>query len=106
MNKAELVSEVAEKVGKSKTETTEIVDAVFDAMTQALLGWDDVRIPSFGTFVIVETKARKARNPQSGVEVDVPAGQKARFKPGKGLKDAVDGMKKAKASAKTTKGKR
>lgn len=108
MNKAELVSEVAEKVGKSKTEITEIVDAVFDAMTHALVSKDEIRIPGFGVFAVAETAPRKARNPQTGEEVDVPAGHKARFRPGKGLKDAVDAIKpsKSKDGGKGGKGKR
>lgn len=110
MNKAELVSEVAEKVGKSKTEITEIVDIVFDAMTHALVIKDEIRIPGFGVFDTVETAPRKARNPQTGEEVDVPAGIKARFKPGKGLKEAVGAAaakaSKSKDAGKGSKGKR
>lgn len=110
MNKVELVSAVAEKAGKSKTEITEIVDAVFDAMTGALVAKDEIRIPGFGVFDTVETAPRKARNPQTGEEVDVPAGVKARFKPGKGLKDAVGATAtksgKSKPAAKAPKGKR
>jgi DNA-binding protein HU-beta len=41
-------------------------------------------------FLVVETAPRKARNPQTGEEVKVPAGRRARFRPGKALKDALE----------------
>lgn len=93
MNKAELVSEIAERVGKPKTEVTEIVDAAFDVMVAALVKQEEIRVPGFGVFDVKETAARKARNPQTGEEVPVPAGHKARFRPCKGLKDALDAIK-------------
>ncbi|MGE0742603.1 MAG: HU family DNA-binding protein [Hyphomonadaceae bacterium] len=47
-------------------------------------------LPAFGVFVVAETKARTARNPQTGEEVPVPAGKRARFRPGKALKEALN----------------
>jgi DNA-binding protein HU-beta len=90
MNKAELVADVAERMGDSKQKGEEAVNAVFEAITAALKKGDDVRLPSFGVFDIKETAARTARNPQTGAEVKVPAGKKARFKPGKALKDTLN----------------
>lgn len=90
MNKAELVADVAERLGDSKLRAEEAVNAVFDAIAKALKGGDEVRLPAFGVFEVKETAARTARNPQTGEEVAVPAGRKARFKPGKALKDALN----------------
>jgi DNA-binding protein HU-beta len=89
MNKAELVADVAERMGESKLKAEEAVNAVFEAVTSALKRGDDVRLPSFGVFDVKETAARMARNPQTKEEVPVPAGRKARFKPGKALKEAL-----------------
>ncbi len=89
MNKAELVADVAERMGESKLKAEEAVNAVFDALTNALKSGNEVRLPAFGVFDVKETAARTARNPQTGEEVKVPAGRKARFKPGKALKDAM-----------------
>jgi DNA-binding protein HU-beta len=96
VNKAELIADVAAKTGEAKTKAGEIVDAVFDVITDALKKQDEVRIPNFGVFKVVETAARKARNPQTGEEVKVPAGKRPRFTPGKALKDALDAPKPAK----------
>lgn len=90
MNKAELVADVAERMGEPKMKAEEAVDAVFDAIKDALVKGNEVRLPAFGVFVVSESAARKARNPQTGEEVLVPAGKRARFRPGKALKEALN----------------
>jgi len=90
MNKSELVADVAERLGESKQKGEEAVNAVFEALTAALKRGDDVRLPAFGVFDVKDTAARTARNPQTGEEVKVPAAKKARFKPGKALKDTLN----------------
>ncbi len=90
MNKAELIADVAERMSDSKIKAGEAVDAVFDAITEALKQGGDVRLPAFGVFAVAATSERIARNPQTGQEVKVPAGRKAKFKPGKALKDALE----------------
>ena len=88
MNKAELISAVAERTGESKAKAGELVDAVFEVVTDALTKGDEVKLPSFGAFAVVTTAARKARNPQTNQEVIVPAGRRARFKPGADIETA------------------
>lgn len=90
MNKAELVNDVAERMSDSKMKAEEAVNAVFDAISHALKRGDEVRLPAFGVFVVSETSERKARNPQTGEEVTVPAGKRARFRPGKALKEMLN----------------
>lgn len=91
MNKAELVADVAARLGDSKLRAEEAVNAVFEAIAKALKDGDEVRLPAFGVFDVKETAARTARNPQNPEqEVHVPAGRKARFKPGKALKEALN----------------
>lgn len=89
MNKAELVADVAERMGDSKMKGEEAVNAVFEAITHALKRGDEVRLPAFGVFVVRDTAARTARNPQTGEQVPVPAGKRASFRPGKALKEAI-----------------
>jgi DNA-binding protein HU-beta len=90
MNKAELVADVADRMGDSKQKGEEAVNAVFEAITAALKSGNEVRLPAFGVFDVKDTAARTARNPQTGEEVKVPAGKKARFKPGKALKETLN----------------
>jgi DNA-binding protein HU-beta len=65
------------------------VDAVLDAIVNALKQNDRVSIVGFGTFKVDERKARKGRNPQTKQEIDIPAKKVPKFIPGKTLKDAV-----------------
>ena len=88
MNKADLVSKVAEIVGTSK-EAKEVVDCIFENMTAALKGGDEVRLSGFGTFKVKERKARTGRNPQTGVEIKIEKRKTPRFSPAKALKDAI-----------------
>lgn len=90
MNKNDLVSAVAASSGLSKGDAASAVDAVFDEITNALKGGDDVRLVGFGTFAVSHRAASKGRNPRTGEEINIPASKQPKFKAGKGLKDAVN----------------
>ena len=88
MNKGDLINEVA-KVVSSKKEAQEAVDCVFSSITKAMKTGDTVTLVGFGTFKVVERKARKGRNPQTGEEIDIKASKAPKFTAGKVLKEAV-----------------
>jgi DNA-binding protein HU-beta len=88
MNKGDLINEVAKWVS-SKKEAQEAVDSVFSSITRALKKGDTVTLVGFGSFKVVERKARKGRNPQTGKEIDIKASKAPKFTPGKSLKEAV-----------------
>ena len=89
MNKAELVSMVAEKAGLSKKDAEKAVAAVFDSIQDTLTAGEKVQLVGFGTFEVRERGARTGRNPRSGDTIEIPASKVPAFKPGKALKDAV-----------------
>jgi DNA-binding protein HU-beta len=89
MNKTELITKVAELADLSKKDASQAVDAVFDVISEALQGGDKVQLVGFGNFEVRERSARKGRNPQTGVEIEIPAGKIPAFKPGKALKDVI-----------------
>ncbi|MEJ6400660.1 HU family DNA-binding protein [Nicoliella lavandulae] len=88
-NKAELVSDVAEKTSLTKKDATAAVDAVFKSIENHLADGEKVQLIGFGNFEVRERAARKGRNPQTGAEIQIPASKVPAFKPGKALKDAV-----------------
>ncbi|UTW54081.1 HU family DNA-binding protein [Kordiimonas sp. SCSIO 12610] len=90
MNKNDLIAKVAETSDLSKADAGKAVDAVFDSITGALSGGDEVRLVGFGTFAVAQRAATKGRNPRTGEEIDIPASKQPKFKAGKGLKDAVN----------------
>lgn len=91
MNKTELITKVSETTELSKKDATKAVEAVFEAIAEALQNGDKVQLVGFGNFEVRERQARKGRNPQTGEEIDIAASKIPAFKPGKSLKDLVAG---------------
>ncbi|WP_126172322.1 HU family DNA-binding protein [Altericroceibacterium xinjiangense] len=89
MNKNELIGAVADSSGLSRSDATKAVDGVFDAITGTLKNGDEVRLVGFGTFSVAKRKASTGRNPRTGEPMEIKASTQPKFKPGKGLKDAV-----------------
>lgn len=89
MTKADLVDQIAGSSGLSRQHTSVIVDQLLDAVCRALSEGKHLEIRGFGTFKVRERRARRARNPRSGNEVQVPAKLVPVFKPSKELKALV-----------------
>lgn len=86
----DLISTVAEETDLPRAKATEVVDAVFGAIESALKKEEEVRLLGFGTFATAKRAATTGRNPRTGEEIAIPASISVKFKPGKGLKDAVN----------------
>jgi DNA-binding protein HU-beta len=86
----DLVASVADETELSRTKAAEVVDAVFAAIGKALKDEQEVRLVGFGTFATAKRKALTGRNPRTGEEIEIPASVSVKFKPGKGLKDALN----------------
>lgn len=91
MNRVELVNTVVEKCGLSTAGATRAVDAVFGAIAEALKSGGEVRLVGFGTFLVSERAASEGRNPRTGEPIQIAASRKARLKPSKALRDAING---------------
>lgn len=89
MNKSELVEAIAESAGISKKKAGNALEGMMGAVTSALESGDKVSLIGFGTFSVVERAARKAKNPQNGKMIDIPAKKVAKFKVGAKLAEAV-----------------
>ncbi|MSP49784.1 MAG: HU family DNA-binding protein [Alphaproteobacteria bacterium] len=90
MNKNDLVATVADTSGLSRADATKAVDAVLDSITASLKTGTEVRLVGFGTFTVSKRAATTGRNPRTGEEIKIPASKQAKFKAGKGLKDAIN----------------
>lgn len=90
MNKQELIAAVAEKAGLTKAQAQAALDAAIEAVIEALKKGDEVRLVGFGTFSAPMRGERKVRIPGTGDTKTLPAARMPKFKPGKGLKDAVN----------------
>ncbi len=90
MNKVDLVSAVAKQAELSKKDAGLAVEAVFDAISEALEKGDKVQLIGFGTFDVSERAAREGRNPRTGETMKIAASKAPRFKAGKALKERVN----------------
>ena len=91
MGQNDLVDAVSQATGAKKTEAAKMVTAMLDAIRDALKRDGKVAISGFGSFEAVRREARQGRNPQTGAAIEIAASTAVKFKPAKGLRDAVDG---------------
>lgn len=85
---AELIGAIAAKLGGSKADAGEALEAVLDNRQDALVKGETIKLPSFGQFEVAE---RTGRNPQTGAETTIAASKAPKFSAGKALKDAING---------------
>jgi integration host factor subunit alpha len=89
MIKADLVTMIYEKVGFSRNEAAEVVEATLDVLKEAFLHGEKVQIVGFGTFVVRQKRDRLGRNPKTGEEITIPPRKVLTFHPSKILRDVV-----------------
>ncbi|MBI3894540.1 MAG: integration host factor subunit beta [Acidobacteria bacterium] len=85
MIKLDIVNEVVNRTGITKTKAETAVETVFGAMKTALEKGDRIELRGFGVFNVKPRKTGIGRNPRTGEEVNIPPGKAVRFKPGKEL---------------------
>jgi DNA-binding protein HU-beta len=87
--KLDIINEVVNKTGITKTKAEMAVETVFEKMKRALEQGDRIELRGFGVFTVKPRKTGIGRNPRTGAEVSIPPGKAVRFKPGKELADAA-----------------
>ena len=80
---------VYRNVGLSRNESSALVDSVFNEISKSLIDGKDVKISSFGTFIVRNKKERVGRNPKTGEEVAITARQVVTFRSSNVLKSEV-----------------
>lgn len=90
MNRNELAAQVAAETSTTRVEAERMVAAVFSAIGDVLARGEPLAIAGFGKFAVRSRAARRARNPQTGEPVDIPASRAPSFKAAKALRDAVN----------------
>src|ERR1017187_7612543 len=92
MTRADLTEEAYPAMGMPLKESDVVVCAIFDSIVRALRSGDKVEIRGFGSFHTRQRRARIARNPKTGVRVEVPPKRIPFFKPSKELRELVDSL--------------
>jgi DNA-binding protein HU-beta len=85
MNKAELVTAMAEGSGLTKAAAEKALNALIEAVTESMKKGERVGLVGFGSFSVASRSARTGRNPQTGKEITIPAKKVVKFKPGADL---------------------
>ncbi len=89
VKKNELAQRLGDKMGVSKKQAGEWLDAFTDEITKVLRTGDKVNITGFGIFKVADRKAREGINPRTGEKIQIAASKKPRFTAGKLLKEAI-----------------
>ena len=97
VTKKEIVKSISDKTGLTQLQIKEIVQLTFDGIVETLLEEGRVELRNFGVFQVKSRKARKARNPRTGRQVDVPEKFVVTFKPGKEMEARVQDLEDAAA---------
>lgn len=90
MNKADLINAISEKTDTSKKIAEEGINAFVEVVFETLKKEEKVQLIGFGTFEVKKRVARTGRNPQTGVEIKIPASNAPVFKAGKALKETIN----------------
>lgn len=95
MNKNDLIESLAEEHELTKTFARDIVENIFEMIMDAAKKGDEVSIFGFGKFKIVDRKARKGRNPQTGEPVKIAASKNLKFEQAKAVKELLNAKSRA-----------
>ena len=90
MKKVELVEVVANKADLRKKDAEAAVNAVVEALTEALVAGEKIALLGFGTFEVKVSVARTGVNPATGAKIQIPAKKAVKFSVGKTLKEKVN----------------
>jgi integration host factor subunit alpha len=89
LTRADLAETINRKLGFSRAESLELVEAILAKMCEAMAGGQNVKISGFGSFVLRDKRERVGRNPKTGVEVPITPRRVMTFRASQKLKDRI-----------------
>lgn len=89
LTRADLAETINRKMGLSRAESLDLVEAVLEKMSKALEAGENVKISGFGTFVLRDKRERVGRNPKTGVEVPITPRRVLTFRASQLLKEKI-----------------
>ena len=92
MTKKEFVKTISDETGLNQQQIKTIVQKTFDAIVATLVEEGRIELRNFGVFQVRPRAARKARNPRTGRQVEVPEKFVVTFKPGKIMEHKVNSI--------------
>ena len=92
VTRADLCEAVYQKIGLSRTESSKLVESVLDEICDAVARGENVKLSSFGSFIVRDKGERIGRNPKTGVEVPIEPRRVMVFKPSNVMKARINGQ--------------
>ena len=92
LTKVEMVNSIADQIGYTKNQASEIVEMLLELMKSSLESGDDVLISGFGKFQVKEKKERKGRNPATGNDMMLKPRKVVTFRCSGNLRDKINGQ--------------
>ncbi len=92
MTKKEIVKTISDETGLNQQQIKQVVQKTFDSIVQTLVEEVRIELRNFGVFQVRPRAARKARNPRTGRQVEVPEKFVVSFKPGKVMEERVNAI--------------
>jgi len=90
LTRADLTESVYEEVGLSRNESADLVERVLDEISDCLVDGENVKISSFGSFLVRQKNGRMGRNPKTGEEVPIDPRRVLVFRPSQVMKDEIN----------------
>ena len=95
LTRADLSEAVYHAVGLSRNESAEFVEAVLAEVSESLVKGENIKVSSFGSFLVRHKGGRIGRNPKTGEEVPIAPRRVLSFRPSQVMKAKVnDTLKK------------
>ncbi len=90
LTKAEMAENLFEKLGVSKRDAQDLVEAFFEEVRRSLENGEQVKLSGFGNFDLRDKNQRPGRNPKTGEDIPITARRVVTFRPGQKLKSRVE----------------
>jgi integration host factor subunit alpha len=90
ITRADIADTICEEIGLSRKDAGDILDMVIDEVKSELTAGRDVKISTFGSFLLKRKSARVGRNPKTGVEAEITPRTVISFRPSQTLKSSIN----------------
>jgi integration host factor subunit alpha len=90
LTRADLTESLYEEIGLSRNESADLVESVLGEISDSLINGDNVKISSFGSFLVRQKNGRMGRNPKTGEEVPIDPRRVLVFRPSQVMKDKIN----------------
>ncbi|MBO6503744.1 MAG: integration host factor subunit alpha [Kordiimonadaceae bacterium] len=90
LTRADLTEAIYEEVGLSRNESADLVESVLEEVASCLVKGENVKVSSFGSFLVRQKNGRMGRNPKTGEEVPIAPRRVLVFRPSQVMKDRIN----------------